>query len=98
MAQFGGPNNISAARQFTQVYGQNAEAVRLMADHQLGRLKAEGIDPTTGLLREGAVEKFLTMNRERSTRCRRKFVPPSPLSATSIPFMAVSASSTSKHV
>src|SRR5262249_30118374 len=59
MAQFGGPNNISAARQFTRVYGDNPEAVQLMADHQLGRLKAEGIDPRTGLLREGAVDKFL---------------------------------------
>jgi len=58
------PNNISAARQFTRVYGDNPEAVQLMADHQLGRLKAEGIDPRTGLLREGAVDKFLAKNRE----------------------------------
>lgn len=64
MAQFGGPNNISAARQFTRVFGNNPEAVQLMVDHQLGRLKAEGIDTTTGTLREGAVDRFLTKNRE----------------------------------
>lgn len=64
MAQFGGPNNISAAQQFTRVFGNNPEAVQMMADHQLGRLKAEGVNPTTGLLREDAVPRFLAKNHE----------------------------------
>lgn len=64
LAQFGGPNNLSAAQQFTRVHGDNPEAVQLMADHQLGRLKAEALDPNTNMIREGAVNKFLAKNRE----------------------------------
>jgi hypothetical protein len=64
LAQFGGPNNISAAKQFTTVHGNNPEAVQLMADHQLGRLKSEAIDPATGALKQGSVDKFLSKNRE----------------------------------
>ena len=62
--QFGGPNNISAAKQFTRVHGDNPEAVQLMADHQLGRLKAEALDPKTGAISQQKFNKFLNNNKE----------------------------------
>jgi hypothetical protein len=63
LAQFGGSNNISAAKQFTATHGENPEAVQLMVDHQLGRLKATALDGE-GALKPGAVDKFLANNRE----------------------------------
>ena len=63
LSQFGGPNNISAAKQFTATHGGNPEAVQLMADHQLGRLKASSLD-ANGEVKAGAVNNFLKNNRE----------------------------------
>lgn len=56
--QFFGPNNISEARQFQRLYGDNQPMRDLMTDHALDSLRQTAVDPTTGLLREGGVERW----------------------------------------
>ncbi len=57
--QFFGPNNVSAAKQFNKLYGDTPEVRQIMTDHALDKLRQEAIDPATGLLREGGVDRWL---------------------------------------
>lgn len=61
-SQFFGPNNISEARQFNSLYGNNPQARQAMTDFALDDLRHTAVDPTTGLIREGAVPKWLQKN------------------------------------
>ena len=60
--QFFGPNNISEARQFTELYGNNPQARQAMTDYALDDLRHSVVDPTTGLIRQGAVPRWLQKN------------------------------------
>lgn len=62
LEQFGGPNNISAAKQFTLTHGDNPDMIQMMVEHQLGRYKDTMIKPETGLPRKQALAKFLAQN------------------------------------
>lgn len=57
-SKFFGPNNVSAAKQFNKVYGDTPEVRQIMTDHALDTLRQEAVDPATGLLREGGVDRW----------------------------------------
>lgn len=59
--KFFAPNNISGARQFNRLYGENAEVRRQMSDYALDDLRQKAIGPD-GLIKKGAVEKWLTQH------------------------------------
>lgn len=60
--QFFKPNNISEARQFNKLYGDDPKARQTMTDTALDDLRRTGVDPNTGLLKDGAVNKWLAKN------------------------------------
>jgi hypothetical protein len=60
--EFFKPNNISEARQFNRLYGENPEVRQRMTDYALDDLRRSAVDPNSGMLREGAVNKWLAKN------------------------------------
>jgi hypothetical protein len=60
--KFFAPNNISEARQFNKLYGNDAGAKQQMTDHALDDLRRTVVDPNTGQIKEGAVNKWLAKN------------------------------------
>jgi hypothetical protein len=60
--KFFGPNDISAARQFNQTLGHDPEARQAMFEYALDDLRHAAIDPNTGILRPGAVNRWLAKN------------------------------------
>lgn len=56
------PNNISEAQQFNKLYGNNPEARQAITDYALDDLRQKAVDPNTGLIREGAVNRWLNQN------------------------------------
>jgi hypothetical protein len=60
--KFFAPNNISEARQFNKLYGEDAGARQQMTDHALDDLRRTTVDPNTGQIKEGAVNKWLAKN------------------------------------
>lgn len=60
--EFFKPNNISEARQFNRLYGENPEVRERMTDFALDDLRRSAIDPNSGMLKEGAVNKWLAKN------------------------------------
>jgi hypothetical protein len=66
-SRFFGPNNISEARQFSRLYGNGNEphsvtARQVMTDYALDDLRHNAVDPNTGMIREGAVNRWLQKN------------------------------------
>ena len=57
-----GPNSISEARQVNRLYGDNPEVRQQVIDHHLDDLRRTAVDPNTGMIKEGAVNKYLTRN------------------------------------
>jgi hypothetical protein len=57
-----GPNSISEARQVNKLYGDNPEVKQQIIDHHLDDLRRTAIDPNTGQIKEGAVNKYLAKN------------------------------------
>lgn len=60
--RFFNPNEESAARQFDTAMGHDPQARQSMVDNALGDLRHTAIDPATGVLREGAVNRWLQKN------------------------------------
>jgi hypothetical protein len=60
--EFFKPNNVSEARQFNKLYGEDAGARQQMTDHALDDLRRTAVDPNTGQIKEGAVNKWLAKN------------------------------------
>lgn len=60
--EFFKPNNISEARQFNRLYGENPDVRQRMTDFALDDLRRSAVDPNTGMIREGAVNKWLAKN------------------------------------
>lgn len=60
--KFFAPNNISEARQFNKLYGEDAGARQQMTDHALDDLRRTTVDPNTGQIKEGGVNKWLAKN------------------------------------
>ena len=56
------PNNISGAKQFNKLYGNNPDARQAMSDYALDDLRHTAVDPNTGLIKDGAVNRWLTKN------------------------------------
>jgi hypothetical protein len=60
--EFFKPNNVSEARQFNRLYGENPEVRQRMTDYALDDLRRAAVDPNTGMIREGAVNKWMAKN------------------------------------
>ena len=60
--EFFKPNNISEARQFNRLYGENSEVRQRMTDYALDDLRRTVVDPNSGMIKEGAVNKWLAKN------------------------------------
>lgn len=60
--KFFGPNNISGARQWNSIYGEVPQMRQQMADTALDDLRRTAVDPSTGLIKEGAVSRWLAKN------------------------------------
>ena len=60
--RFFGPNNISEARQFNSLYGNDPKARQAMTDYALDDLRHTATDPATGFIREGSVARWLQKN------------------------------------
>lgn len=56
------PNNISEARQANKLYGDDPKFKQTMMDHALDDLRRTQTDKTTGLIKEGGVDKWLAKN------------------------------------
>jgi hypothetical protein len=61
-AKWFAPNSISEARQFNAVYGNNPAARQAMTDYALDDLRHSAVDPSTGLIKQGAVNRWLAKN------------------------------------
>ena len=57
-----GPNSISEARQVNKLYGDNPEVKQQIIDHHLDDLRRTAVDPNTGQIKPGAVNKYLAKN------------------------------------
>lgn len=60
--KFFNPNEESAAKQFDASMGHDPAARQQMVDHALDDIRQKGTDPTTGLIKEGFVDKWLQKN------------------------------------
>jgi hypothetical protein len=60
--KFFNPNEESAAAQFDKSMGHDPAARQQMVDHALDDIRQKGVDPTTDLLKEGFVDKWLQKN------------------------------------
>ncbi|WP_370191139.1 hypothetical protein [Bradyrhizobium diazoefficiens] len=60
--EFFKPNNVSEARQFNRLYGENPDVRQRMTDYALDDLRRSAVDPNTGMIKEGAVNKWLAKN------------------------------------
>lgn len=60
--KFFNPNEESAAAQFDKAMGQDPGARQQLVDHALDDIRQKGTDPTTGLIKEGFIDKWLQRN------------------------------------
>ena len=60
--EFFKPNNISEARQFNRLYGNDPQVRQQMTDYALDDLRRAAVDPNTNMIREGAVNRWLMKN------------------------------------